>query len=148
MQLYELPKDIKQLIDSSRIWKLLLENQWEFAGQILHKYPLTLLTVESSVLFILYGCWLAATENKEISEVHFSGVLDVAYPRTWNLLSHYINHKISDNGKWGAHAFMWEKRQLYRQLHLYYHCTGEMDKAKHFEELERHQYVTDDSGHR
>ncbi len=104
---YELPKDTMQKFDALYVWALLMENKWELAGNILHKYPLTLLTKESTLLFILYGCWLAATENREIAEIHFSGVLDVSYPRTWNLLSHFINGKIAMDGKWGEHTFMW-----------------------------------------
>lgn len=138
---YELSKEARQLFDSYCIWALLLENEWETAGAMLHKYPLTMLTKESSLLFILYGCWLAATENRDIANIHFSGVLDVRFPRTWNLLSHFINGKISDEGKWGERAFMWEKRQLYRQLILFNHCIGNSEEENYYRQLEKQEYT-------
>ncbi|MFQ5729418.1 MAG: serine/threonine-protein kinase PknD [Waddliaceae bacterium] len=142
LQLYEVSKEDQQRFDCYRIWAFLLEKKWNEAGAILNRYPLTLLTHESTLLYILYGCWLVATENREIADIHFSGILDVAFPRTWTLLSHYLNRKIPKDGKWNdQEAFLWEKRQLYRQLALFYHCAGETEKAKTFQDLEREEYI-------
>lgn len=137
----EMPEELIQRLELLAIWSSLMNGEWESAGKLLHKYPLTLLTRETTLLFTLYGCWLAAVENKEIAEIHFSGVLDVSYPRTWNLLSHYINGKVQ-KGKWEAHSFLWEKRQLYRVLELYYHCIGDKKESDRFHDLEKAQYIT------
>jgi len=145
IKLYELPKDILLKFHCRQIWADLLNSEWESARQLLHQYPLTLLTKENAPLFILYGCWLAATENNEITAAHFSGILDISYPRTWNLLSYFLNRKISIEGKWSESAFMWEKRQLFRQLQLYYHCTANSELQNHFHFLEKQEYVKSSS---
>jgi len=138
----EVTEDIQLQCDSYQIWALLLEKEWDQAKSLLHAYPLSALTKDSSLLFILYGCWLAATETEEIAAVHFCGVLDVSFPRSWTLLSHFLNKKITLEGKWGQQAFLWEKRQLYRQLALYAHCRQDVPMASHYKKLELKEYVT------
>lgn len=130
-----LPPQHKHLFDSYRIWAFLIDQKWEEAGQHLHQYPLALLTQEDSLLFTLYGIWLAITETEEIATIHFSGVLDITFPRSWTLLAHYIIGKISEEGSWFQRAFFWEKRQLYRQLSLYYHCLGKDEVSKKYQSL-------------
>ena len=95
------------------IWAHLLNSNWEEAGNRLHEYPLELLNKEATMLHFLYGCWLCVTESQEIGTIHFYGTLETPYPRTWNLLSHYIMGKISEKHKWYQKAFLWEKRQLF-----------------------------------
>ena len=115
-----------------RIWAYLLDKKWKEAGEILHKYSLEELTGENSLLHPLYGCWLYATEGKEIAEIHFRGLLEVTYPRSYVLLGHYLNGKITEGSPWHEQAFMWEKKQLYRQLSLFYTCADQSEKAAHF----------------
>lgn len=124
-------------IQCYQIWAYLLENKLEQAGQLLNQYSLDTLTQETTLLHTLYGCWLFVTEGKEIADVHFSGVLEVPYPRSWLLLSHYLNGRLDQN--WFDKAFMWEKRQLYRQLVLFYHCIGDVDKVKQYRKLEKQE---------
>jgi serine/threonine-protein kinase len=124
-----------------QIWAFLLEKNWHAAGEILHTYPIEFLSQETSILHFLYGCWLYVTEGKEIAEIHFNSILDVPYPRTWTLFSHYIKGKVPEDQGWIKKAFLWEKRQLYKQLSLFYHCTGEEDKAKLFRELEKLEFI-------
>lgn len=119
----ELIEGDKLRIECYKIWTLLLEKKWNEAGEILHKYPLEELTSEHSLLHILYGCWLYATEGKEIADIHFKGVLEVTYPRSVVLLSHFLNGKITENTPWHQQAFEWEKQQLNRQLSLYNKVT-------------------------
>lgn len=120
----------KQRMHCIRIWACLLEKDWEKAGELLNAYPLEWLNRETSLLHFLYGCWLLVTEGKDLARIHFEGVLEIAYPRSWTLASHSIIGSLSD--EWMQKAFAWEKRQLYRQLSLYYFC---MDDIKAFEQL-------------
>lgn len=99
------------------IWAYLLEKNWQAAGTLLHTFPFELLCKESSLLYFLYGCWLYVTEGQEIANMHFSGVLDAPYPRTYALASHYLAGKVELN--WFNKAFIWEKKQLERQLKLF-----------------------------
>jgi serine/threonine-protein kinase len=80
--------------------------------------------LENSPLHFLYGCWLYATEGKDIAYIHFSGILETSYPRSWTLASHYLNGKLKEM-RWLQKSFLWERRQLYRQLMLYYHTIGD-----------------------
>ncbi|KAF3362364.1 Serine/threonine-protein kinase PknD [Chlamydiales bacterium STE3] len=99
-----------------RIWALLLDHKTKEAAEILHTFSFEALSRETSFLYFLYGCWLFATEGKEIAQVHFSGVLDVPYPRTYTLGSHFINCRLTEG--WFRKAFNWEKKQLNRQIEL------------------------------
>jgi serine/threonine protein kinase len=122
-------------LECYKIWAYLIEKNWAAAGELLHKHPLEGLTGENSLLHTLYGCWLYATEGKEIAEIHFKGVLEVTYPRSSVLLSHYLNGNITEDSLWYQQAFLWEKRQLYRQLALFYSCAENPTKAAHFADL-------------
>ncbi|HEY4832300.1 MAG TPA: serine/threonine-protein kinase PknD, partial [Waddliaceae bacterium] len=111
---YEVSPKVRMQLDCCEIWGYLIEKDWAKAENLFHQYPLTTLTQESSLLYILYGCWLSATENSDIANIHFAGVLDVTFPHTWTLLGHYLKGKISEEGSWFQKAFLWEKRQLYK----------------------------------
>lgn len=129
------PSEMQTLIDCRRIWTLLTEKKWQEAGELIDHYGPDVLDSTSSPLHFLYGCWLQATEGSEMAMIHFMGLLHVSYPRTWNLASSYILGELSENNLWYDHAFLWEKRELYRQLSLYYHCLGNEEKVKMFKEL-------------
>lgn len=109
------------------IWAYLLDRNWTAASEWLQTYPLELLSQETSLLHFLYGCWLEVTEGKDISTIHFSGVLEVPYPRTWTLSSSFLSGKINQEGI--NKLFLWERKQLYRQLALFFYCTAENDQA-------------------
>jgi len=111
-------------LDKRLIWALLLEKNWPRAGEVLETYPLELLNKDSTPLHFLYGCWLQGTEGRDIAMIHFNGLLHAAYPRSWTLASHELVGDLLQRG-WLEKAFFWEKRELYRQLSLYYHCAGE-----------------------
>jgi eukaryotic-like serine/threonine-protein kinase len=115
--------------DAFEVWALLLEKEWSRAGDLLHQYPLELLSQETTILHFLYGCWLYVTEGKELAYIHFSGVFEVAYPRTWALFSYYLRRKAYENQEWLTKSFLWERRQLFRQLALFYFCAGEESKS-------------------
>jgi eukaryotic-like serine/threonine-protein kinase len=128
-------------LNKIQIIAYLLDKNWKKAAELISSYPLELLNKETTPLHFLYGCWLEATEGKEIALTHFDGVLDVLYPKSWALGSHYLSNKISSEDNWFKKAFLWEKRQLYRQLTLYYHCSGNEKLSSHFKLLAREEYV-------
>lgn len=132
---HDIPAQDFLSIDCYNIWAFLQEKAWEMAEAIFHKYSLEQLTQESSLLHFLYGCWLYVTEGKEIAFIHFNSVLEIAYPRSWSLFSHFISSKDDAQQRWLQHAFAWEKRQLYQQMVLFYDCTGDKEKSEHFKTL-------------
>lgn len=136
-----LPLESSLNIDCCLIWSYLLDQNWNAAGKLLHRYSLEQLSQETTPLHFLYGCWLYVTEGGEIAVVHFSSILETAYPRSWTLFSHFINSKSEVKTKWLRNAFLWEKRQLYRQLALFYSCVRDIEKTQHYKNLEKQEYL-------
>lgn len=136
----ELSFDARLRFNKRRIWALLLEKNWQQAGEIIYTYPVELLNKESTPLHFLYGCWLQGTEGWEMAMIHFMGPLHVTYPRSWTLASHELIGNLLQRG-WLNKAFLWEKRQLYRQLSLYYHCAGKEQLSEKFFKLYQQQYL-------
>lgn len=136
-----LPLNTRMLLDGYQIWGLLMEKDWQTAGDILHSYPVEQLSEETSLLYFLYGCWLYVTEGKEIAGIHFSAVLEVAQPRSWSLFNHFINQAPDKLEGWLQNAFLWEKRQLYKQYKLFYSSLGESSQTKHYKSLEKQEYI-------
>lgn len=116
---------------------LMLEGKWKDAGELFQTFPLEILNQETTPLHFLYGCWLYHTEGKEIALIHFMGVLDVPYPRSWTLFSHYLSGKLSENSPWFQRAFGWEKKQLFLQLSVFYELLGNHEKSQYFSTLEQ-----------
>lgn len=127
------------LADSYLIWAYLLEGDDQKAGALLEGYSLQLLSQETSLLHPLYGCWVAANEGEDLALLHFAGTLEVPYPRTWALLSHWLLGKMAPSSTWKEQSFLWERRQLYRQLHLFHHCLDDADEAAKFQLLARQE---------
>lgn len=138
---YSLGEKEQLQLDCYVLWALLWEKRWEEAGELLHKNSLEQLSKETSLLHFLYGCWLQATEGKEIALIHFSGILEVSYPRTWTLATHYLNDRIGKEDRWLQKAFLWEKRALYHQLVLYYHCAGDAEKEALYRDKYKQEFV-------
>lgn len=112
---------------------LLSLHKWKEAGELFETHPLEELTDENSPFYPLFICYLWATEGGKISKAHFSGFLETPYPRTSALLSYFLTKKITLKDKWFKQAFPYEKLCLYRDLALFYRCTGNPSKAKFFE---------------
>jgi serine/threonine-protein kinase len=136
-----LGQEEKNSINIQTIWNELLNEQWKEAGDRLQSYPVETLSQDTSIVHMLYGCWLMATEGKEIASVHFSGLLDVPYPRTWSLLGYFLKEKIDKESGWHEKAFLWEKRQLYRQLSLFCFCLSDKEESKRYQQLANDTYV-------
>lgn len=120
-----------------RIWALLMARKTASAAMLLQRYTLSAVTEDNSLLFTLYGCYLAATEGKEIAEAHFSGLLDTPYPKSPVLLGHFLNGKLT--AEWQKRAFLVEKKQLWRQLALFYACLGNPVQELFYLDLVRQQ---------
>ncbi|PJD96536.1 MAG: serine/threonine protein kinase [Parachlamydia sp.] len=131
-------------LTSMEIAYYLYKSEWGKAGELLHTFPMELLTQDKSILHFLYGCWLYATEGKEIASAHFSVNLEVPYPRTWSLFMHFLRGKTGEKQPWSQRAFLWERRQLYRQLSLFFHCSGEPLKSLHFHNLKKLEFLQPD----
>lgn len=127
------------------IWSELLLGNVSRAGELLHRYTISELSNENSPLYFLYGCYLRATEGEVIAKLHFSGLLDSNYPCSWALIGHFINDKIAESDQWMERAFLWEKRQLFWQLALYYHCAGDKVLYRYYQKLARQYYIFVDS---
>lgn len=116
-------------LDVRAIWGYLLKKEWKKGGEILYTYSLDQLQSESTPLYFLHGCYLAATEGEEIAHIHFSRHIDVKHPRSWTLASFAID------GLSLKQTFLWEEKQLYRGLSLYYSCVGDEKMREKFARL-------------
>ncbi len=139
-----LSSETKKTVDCYRIWGLLLEKQWKEAEEILSSYPYEELIYESSLLFFLYGCWLFVSEGQDIAIAHFSGSIEITHPRSWTLFNHFYNGRIHLESGWIHKAFVWERRQLYLQLSLFYECLGDTTQSSYYQDLERQEGLVTD----
>ncbi len=128
-----------------RIWSALLLKDFSLAEKLFAQNSQGLLTKESTLLPILYGCFLRATLGKEMSRPHLSNFLDVQHPRTWTLLAHYLFGKIGKDRRWESAAFLYEKRALYKQMGLYALCKGDLEKARYAKNQEKRCYYTEEA---
>lgn len=117
------------LADSYQVWAFLLEHNWEAAGELLHTYPLETLTHETSYLHFLYGCWLYVMESREIATIHFSAILEVNYPRSWTIFSHFFITPEKQE-TWLQKAFKWEMKRLSQQNALFNRITKKNSEHK------------------
>lgn len=126
---------------SYSIWAHLLDKNWKAAQEMLELYPIELLSQETSLLYFLYGCWLEATEGKDIAMIHFSSVHEVPYPRSWSLAASFLSEKMTRMANWLDRLFLWERKQLYRQLSLHYHCIGDEIQSLEYQQKVQHEVV-------
>ncbi len=138
---FDLSFDERLAFNQRLLWADLLEKNWKRARELLYTYPVELLNTNSTLLHFLFGCWLLATEGKEMAKIHFMGLLHVKYPRSWTLAGHELIGDLSLQRAWLNQAFLWEKRQLYHQLALYYHCAGEKEQSESFYHLYQQQFI-------
>lgn len=109
--------------DALETWSLLLQKKLTAAEAIFRKYPSTALS-ETSPLHCPYGTWLYLKESPKSSSAHFSALLDTPYPQTPALPGYFLSGRIHDKKGWIEKAFWWEKKELYRQLDLFYKAVG------------------------
>lgn len=135
-----LSKEERILLDGTRIWAYLKRGEIEKAGACFDAYPFELLNQEGTLLHPLYGCYLYMTEEAEIAQIHFSGVIDTHFPRSWTLLDHERANQLSSS-PWFSTSFLWERRQLYRQLALFAQCTHNLEEKAYYEQLASKEYI-------
>lgn len=136
-----LGREERIFLDACRIWAYLKTDNWSAAGEIFDTYPIEMLNQEGTLLHPLFGCYLWATEGEEIAMIHFAGVIDTPFPRSWALLSHELTNKITDSPAWYTTSFLWERRRLYQQLTLFYHCSQNAELEAYYRYLERKEYI-------
>lgn len=112
--------------DALKIWGALLRKNLSAAAEIFGKYPESALTQETSPLHFPYGTWLYLSKGKETAMRHFSAVLELPHPTTSALPSYFLTNRISAKHKF----FWWEKKELYRQIDLFYKCVGKKNETK------------------
>ena len=109
---------------------LFLEKDWKKAHQLIDRVSLQAVQQEGSPLHFPYGCLLYAVEGPKIALAHFSGVMETPYPPTTALPSYFVCGKIDEKKGWIKRAFWWEKKELYRQIDLFYKIIGKHGKTK------------------
>lgn len=110
--------------DALQTWSLLLANKCKEAKELLRKYTPKELSQETSPLHFVYGAWLFLSEGKAAAHRHFASVLETPYPPTTALPSLFLSGRISEKKGWIERAFWWEKKELHRQIELFYACIG------------------------
>jgi serine/threonine protein kinase/tetratricopeptide (TPR) repeat protein len=117
------PSD-KPSFDAIEAWMYLLQHKLSEASVIFSKYSTPHLTQETSPLHFVYGTWIYMTQGPRAGFAHFSSVLDTPYPPTTALPSHFLTGRINNTKGWIERAFAWEKKELYRQIELFYKAIG------------------------
>jgi len=102
------------------VWNLLLQKKLSEAKAIFNQFP-TALHQETSLLHFPYGTYLYMTEGQKAAMRHFSQVLETPYPPTTALPSLFLTNRLKG---WMERAFWWEKKELHRQIELFYRCVG------------------------
>ncbi|MCB1149231.1 MAG: protein kinase [Chlamydiia bacterium] len=122
-------------IGELRLKVALWSKDFNLAKELFEALPLEEVAAPTTPAHFLYGCYLAATEGPDIAEAHFSGILSSPFPKTFSLGTLYLSGSIYEGHRWFRQAFLWEKRELYRSLSLYYHCIDDKDKSLEYQEL-------------
>ncbi len=120
-------------LDSLLLWHLLKEERIKEASTLLSSYSKDILEQEESPLFFPYGAYLYLSENPEKAMIHFSHVLEIPFPPTTSLPAHFLIGRIDEKKGWIKEAFLWEKKELYRQLALFFLTIGDDAQYKQFE---------------
>jgi serine/threonine-protein kinase len=107
--------------DALIVWRALLQKKTNLAEEIFKKYDVT---QENSPLHFPYGAWAYMTQGVDAAMKHFSFALETPHPTTAALPSHFLMGRIDENQGWIERAFYWEKKELHRQIELFYRCVG------------------------
>jgi tetratricopeptide (TPR) repeat protein len=102
------------------VWNLLLNKKLDEAKAIFDRFASTL-HQETSPLHFTYGTYLYMTEGKKAAFAHFGSVLETPYPPTTALPSLFLTNRLKG---WMERGFWWEKKELHRQIDLFYRSVG------------------------
>lgn len=111
------PRKKKTLV----VWNHLIHKKLSEAKAIFDQFP-DRVHQDTSPLHFPYGTYLYMTEGKEAALKHFGSVLETSYPPTTALPSLFLTNRLDES--WIEHAFWWEKKELHRQVELFYRCVG------------------------
>lgn len=123
--------------DAYRIWASLLQNKWDQARKSFQKYPLEFINEETTILRFLYICLLQVKEHEKLTSIFHSDALNKPFPRSYSLAAYYLSAENKKQKIYIKRAFSWEKKHLYRQLSLFYHCLNEKEKSLYYLNLEQ-----------
>lgn len=127
------------ILKPKKIWSLLQLRKYPDAQSLLFEYPIEKLVEDSSLVFTLFGCWLAAMEGKEIALIHFSGISEELTIPSYLLVA----YKLAQGAPFSIEKlFLWEKKVLYQQLVLFYSCLEDKQKEKFYRNLLEQQVIT------
>lgn len=110
------PRKKKTLV----VWNSLINKKLMDAKAVFDKFP-EAIHQDTSPLHFPYGAYLFMTEGREAAFRHFASVLETPYPPTTALPSLFLTNRLEG---WIDHAFWWEKKELHRQIELFYRCVG------------------------
>ena len=130
MKKTKIPSQQKCYFDALELWTYLLDKKWDAAQGFVASLPQKMLQQEQSPLHFPYGCLLYATKGPKEALSHFGGVIDAQYPATTALPSYFLTGRIDEKQGWIKRAFWWEKKELYRQIELFYKTIGKHAAAK------------------
>lgn len=133
----------QEAIDALIAEHLLYRGDLVGVAMLFQKYPQERMLQESSPLYFVYGCFIAAKEGIQEALSFFSKALDIAFPRSWVLGAHFLASKIHMTpAGWFSRSFLWERRALYQQLALFWHAAKDSEKAKYWKSLTKMEYVS------
>ncbi len=126
----------QEIMDAILIEKLLYQGDIQRARDLLKKYPQARLEQEESPLYFVHGCYQVLQGGIQEASLHFSKLLDIAFPRSWVLGAHFLAGKIHMTAAgWFLRSFSWERRCLYQQLRLFWHLAGDPEKSSYWKQL-------------
>ncbi len=105
---------------SLTVWNHLIQTKLKEAKAVFDQFP-SAIAQEASPLHFPYGAYLYVTQGKEAAMSHFFNVLETPYPPTTALPSLFLTNRLKG---WMEKAFWWEKKELHRQIELFYRCVG------------------------
>ncbi len=118
----KIPKEEKLPFDALEIWCYLLLGKTNESAAIFKKYPRSSFNLEDSPLHFAYGTWLYMTKGSQAASLYFNSTLETPHPPTTILPSYFLAERTGD--LWMKEAFWWEKKELHRQIDLFYKCVG------------------------
>lgn len=122
------PPELLLILTLKEIWACLMKKNFARAEVLFSHFSEHQLITDSSLLPFLYGCFIVSKQGLETAKAHFAKLSSSPYPKSWALGYNAIKDE-KFVSQWIDHAFFFEKKELYRQLFLFYHCLGDIKKA-------------------
>lgn len=110
---------------------LFLKNT-EKSAQIFEKHEESIKN-ETSPFYFLYGCQLLLTKGADAAQRFFLKSEQTAHPAVFSMGALYLTGKLDSSQL--KNILPSEKKELYKQLVLYYHCANKEKEKKHFKNL-------------